>query len=135
MAAMGSIKQELDEAAAIIRMQMARITELEERLAAECTAHQTLKAIYANPAEPTVHRIRAAQAALAHETPKLQPVPPPLELTAEPVVPLAELVEQRRARQNALCPQSVDQRRSDDVLDLVPVASSSGHDGNGDDRS
>jgi hypothetical protein len=29
-----------------------------------------------------------------------------LDLVAEPIVPLAELVEQRRARQNLLCPES-----------------------------
>jgi len=36
--------------------------------------------------------------ALPHETPRLNPVPPPLELTAEPIEPLADVVRRQRAR-------------------------------------
>jgi len=46
--------------------------------------------------------VRAAQAALNVETPRLESVPPPLDLVAEPVIPLADLVAKRRARQDAL---------------------------------
>ena len=87
MAAMDSIKQKLDEAAYIIRLQTARIEELtaeNERLRSAAGAHGVLKAIYGNPDQPTGHRIKAATAALPHEVPKLMPERAPLELQAEP---------------------------------------------------
>ena len=71
------------------------------------------KEVYSDPTAPPALRIKAAGLALPHETPRLQSVPPPLELTAEPVVPLAELVEARRARQNELCPESASPGRGD----------------------
>jgi hypothetical protein len=49
-------------------------------------------------------RAKAAIGALPHEVPRLTPVTQ-IELSAGPEpIPLAELVEQRRARQNALEP-------------------------------
>jgi hypothetical protein len=139
MTVANSIKAQLDEAEHVIRQQMARIAELEqenERLKEGLSAHGVLRSIYSDETQPTGHRIKAAIGSLPHETPKLQSVPPPLELTAEPIIPLADLVTARRARQDQLCPQSVDQRRSDGhftkVLDLVPV-SPSRSDGNGND--
>src|SRR6516165_3556277 len=107
MAVANSIQSELDEAEHVIRQQMARIAELEievERLRATASAHSVLREIYLNPASPEGNRIKAAQAALNVETPKLQSVPQPMDLVAEPVVPLAELVHRRRARQDALEP-------------------------------
>jgi hypothetical protein len=66
------------------------------------SAHQTLRAIYADSSQPATVRVRAAQAALNVETPSLKPEPAPLELNAEPVIPLADLVRRRRARVKAL---------------------------------
>ena len=132
MAVANSIQSELDEAEHVIRQQMARIAELEievERLRATASAHSVLREIYLNPASPEGNRIKAATAALQHETPKLMSVPPPLELTAEPVVPLAELVEARRARQSRLCPAS-----AEPPIELVPIADGRRHgNGNGND--
>ena len=82
-----------------------RLTEKLQQLLAEnaalksnATAHQTLKEIYADANQPTGHRIKAAAASLPHEVPKLQPVPPPLDLVAEPIEPLASVVARQRAR-------------------------------------
>jgi hypothetical protein len=84
---------------------MAEITKLREenaRLRSEADAHTVLRSIYSDPDAPQTNRIKAAAASLAHEKPRLQPVPPPLDLVAEPVEDLATLVTKRRARQAAL---------------------------------
>src|SRR6516165_9637045 len=81
-----------------------------ERLRAEnvalkannASAHQTLRAIYADSSQPATVRVRAAQAALNVETPSLKPEPAPLDLVAEKIEPLADLVARRRRRQLAL---------------------------------
>jgi hypothetical protein len=75
-----------------------RLRAENERLKANASAHQTLAAIYSDPAQPTGHRIKAAGLALGVETPRLESVPPPLELTAEPYEPLADVVARQRAR-------------------------------------
>jgi hypothetical protein len=74
-------------------------------------------------------RTKAAAAALAHETPRLTPVPPALELTAEPVVPLAELVEQQRARIYRMMALSLEERSA-----LITGVGCNGN-GDGDDHS
>jgi hypothetical protein len=82
----------LAEYEGIIRMLTEKVEELaaaNERLTSELTAHQTLKAIYADPNQPATVRVRAAQAALNVETPRLEPQPAPLELAAEEIEPLA----------------------------------------------
>jgi hypothetical protein len=85
-------------------------TKLEE-VAAENTRLRSEKSdalsvcqlIYSDPDAPLAIRIKAAGLALPHETPRLTPVPPPLDLSAEEIVePLAVVVERQRARQNAL---------------------------------
>jgi hypothetical protein len=84
---------------------MAEITKLREenaRLRSEADAHTVLRSIYSDPDAPQTNRIKAAAASLAHEKPKLMPERAPLDLTAEEVVPLAELVEQRRKRADEL---------------------------------
>jgi hypothetical protein len=136
MTVANSIKAQLDEAEHVIRAQMARIAELEaelEELRSAAGAHQVLREIYGNANQPTGHRLKAAGLALAHEVPKIQSVPAPLELSAEPIIPLADLVTQRRARQDQLCPESTSPGRGDfKALNLLPVASSR-RDGNGSD--
>jgi hypothetical protein len=128
-----SIKAQLDEAEHVIRAQIARIAELEAevaRLRSEAGAIDVLRSIYLDEAPPSGNRIKAATAALPHEVPKIQSVPQALELTAEPVVPLAQLVEQRRARQNALCPASADLP----PIEVLPLADGR-RNGNGGDGS
>ena len=80
-------------------------TKLEE-LAAENTrlrssennAHAVLREVYNDPTASPAVRVKAAGLALPHETPRLESVPPPLDLVAEPVEPLADVVARQRAR-------------------------------------
>jgi len=85
---------------------MAEITKLREenaRLRSEKSdALSVLKEAYNDPDVPPALRIKAAGLALPHEVPRLMPERAPLELSAEPVIPLAELVARRRKRQDAL---------------------------------
>src|SRR6516225_10090915 len=101
-----SIKAQLDDAAYVIREQMARIAELEaevERLRSVGGAHETLKEIYLNPDAPQGNRIKAAQAALNVEKPRLAMTAyVGKQQTEEVIIPLADLVRRRRARVDAL---------------------------------
>ena len=113
-----SAEQKLARYEYVLDAYMAELDKLRaenERLIAAADAHATLRAIYTNPALSETARLKAAAASLPFEKPKLMSTPPPLELTAETVViPLAELVAARRARQDRMCPESK-------ALDLVPV--------------
>jgi len=60
-------------------------------------AHQTLQSLYRDPNQPPGHRIKAAAAALGHESAPLKPVEPAVDGTCEEIIPLADLVAQRRA--------------------------------------
>ena len=80
---------------------MTEITRLREENArlrsSENNAHSVLREIYNDPDAPHGVRVKAAGLALPHETPRLTPVPPAIDATAEEIIPLAELVAQRRA--------------------------------------
>src|SRR6516165_522814 len=83
---------------------MAEITRLREentRLRSEKSdALSVLREVYNDPDASPAHRIKAAGLALPHEVPRLESVPPPLDLVAErePIKPLADVVARRRAR-------------------------------------
>src|SRR6516162_8445463 len=81
---------------------MAEITKLREENArlrsSENNAHAVLREVYNDPTASPAVRVKAAGLALPHEVPRLESVPPPLELVAEPVEPLAEVVRRQRAR-------------------------------------
>ena len=85
---------------------MAEITKLREENArlrsSENNAHSVLREVYNDPTASPAVRVKAAGLALSHESSPLKPVSQ-LELKAEePVIPLADLVRRRRARQKAL---------------------------------
>jgi hypothetical protein len=86
----------------VVRQLMAKCEQLAAENAAlkanNASAHQTLRAIYADSTQPATVRVRAAQAALNVETPSLKPEPAPLNLVAEEIEPLASVVERQRAR-------------------------------------
>jgi hypothetical protein len=130
-----SIKAKLAEYEYIIKLQMAKLEELaqeNERLRTEGGAHAALKDVYLNPNSSEGNKIKAAAASLPFERPKLMSERAPLELAAEEeIIPLAQLVEQRRARQNALCPQSASDLPPIDVLPAI--ADGRSRDGNGND--
>ena len=84
-----------------------------------------MRAIYLDPDAPQGNRIKAAQAALPHETPRLNPVPPPLDLVAEEIEPLADLIARQRAR--------VDRMQLEPPFSDLPKVFPLRSDGNGDD--
>jgi hypothetical protein len=127
----------LAEYEGIIRMLTVKLEELaveNERLRSEGGAHAALKDVYLDRDLPEALRVKAATAALPHETPKLMSVPPPLELAAEETIPIAQLVEQRRARQNSLCPQSASDLPPVEVLPIADDRHRNGNGGNGNDH-
>jgi hypothetical protein len=95
-------------------------------------AHDVLREIYADANQPISHRIKAACIAIGHEVPKLMSVPPPLDLTAEETIPLADLVTQRRARQNAIELEERNIEVTDSgVVRILPKPGSNGGNGQG----
>jgi hypothetical protein len=116
MTVANSIKARLDEAAHVMRQQMARIAELEqenERLRSAAGAHEVLRSIYADSNQPTGHRIKAAGLAIGHETPKLMPEKAAIDATCEEIVePLSVVVERQRARMNRLLALPLEEREA-----------------------
>jgi hypothetical protein len=103
---MDSVAAKLAEYETLLKLQTAKIEELaaeNEQLKAGLGAHEVLQSIYRNPAACEGNRIKAAQAALNVEKPRLAMTAyVGKDQTAEVVIPLAELVAKRRARQDAL---------------------------------
>ena len=133
MTAPNSIKARLDEAKWIMKRQMDRIAALEaenERLKANASAHQTLASIYTDPNQPTGHRIRAATAALACETPRLESVPPAIDSTCEVIEPLADVVRRQRARADRMMLEPP----FSDLPKVIPFRSNGNGNDNGDDH-
>src|SRR6516225_4140211 len=106
MTAMDSVAAKLAEYETLLKLQTAKIEELaaeNEQLKAGLGAHEVLQSIYRNPAACEGNRIKAAQAALNVEKPRLAMTAyVGKDATKEVVIPLAELVAKRRARQDAL---------------------------------
>jgi len=130
-----SIKAQLEEAEQVMRRQMARIAELEAQVEdlKAADAHNTLKSIYADSNQPTGHRIRAAQAALQCETPRLESIPPAVDATCEVIEPLADVVRRQRARADRMLAE----QRNITVLPngQVLVIDDEGNSGNGSDST
>ena len=120
---MTDTESKLAEYEGVIRVLTAKVEELaaaNQQLTSELTAHQTLKAIYADPNQPATVRVRAAQAALNVETPPLKPQPPPLELAAEEIEPLATVIERQRKRMDQMQGQNIEVLPSGQVRLLTP---------------
>jgi hypothetical protein len=73
-------------------------------------AHQTLQSLYRNANLPESLRAKCAIGALPHETPRLESVPPPLDLVAEEYEPLSVTVERHRARMTKLLALPLEER-------------------------
>jgi hypothetical protein len=124
-------KAEYDD---VVRQLMAKC----EQLAAENTRLRSEKSdalsvcreVYSDPAAPPALRLKAAGLALPHETPRLEPVPPPLDLVAEENEPLAQVVERQRARMDRLLALSLEERAA-----MIPGASGNGGNGSDDDTA
>ena len=101
----------------LCRAQADEITRLRAQVAAltEGTddAHSTLRRLYLDETQNSNARIRAATAALNVEKPRLEPVPPPMELVAEQHESLADIVTRQRARADAMRPKLIEQTKKD----------------------
>ena len=86
--------------------ELTALREENERLRSAAGAHDVLRSIYSDINQPTGHRLKAAGLALGHESAPLKPVEAPLDLVAEPVIPLAELVTMRRKHVDHCCASS-----------------------------
>ena len=106
MAAMDSIASKFAEYEYTIKLLTAKLEETAaelERVRAEGGAHGALKEIYLDPDAPQGNRIKAAQAALNVEKPRLAMTAyVGKQQTEEVIIPLADLVRRRRARVAAL---------------------------------
>jgi hypothetical protein len=87
-----------------------QLREENARLRSDIDAHTVLKEIYSDPAVPQVLRVKAAQAALNIEKPRLLPERAPLELQAEPAECLADTVHRQRARMDQILRLPLEQR-------------------------
>ena len=83
--------------------ELTKVREENARLRAEKSdALSVCQEVYSDPNAPAALRLKAAGLALPHEVPRLEPVQAPMDLIAEPVIPLADLVAARRKRQAAV---------------------------------
>ena len=123
-----SIKAKLDDAKDVMRRQMVRIAELEAevaRLRSAAGAHDVLRSIYTDANQPTGHRLKAAGLALGVKSAPLKPVEPPLELTAEVIEPLADVI----ARQRARCDRMIAEEQSQGLRSSGYLLKGNGSDG------
>ena len=93
---------------------MAEITKLREENArlrsSENNAHSVLREVYNDPTASPAVRVKAAGLALPHEVPRLESVPPPLDLVAEPIEDLASVVQRQRARADRMLALPLEER-------------------------
>ena len=104
-------KAEYDD---VVRQLMAKCEQLaaeNTRLRAEKSdALSVCQELYSDPTAPAALRLKAAGLALPHETPRLESVPPPIDLVAQECKPLSQLVEERRRRCDALLALPLEER-------------------------
>ena len=129
------LKAYADRLEVLCRAQADEITRLRAQVAAltEGTddAHSTLRRLYLDETQNSNARIRAATAALNVEKPRLEPVPPPMELVAEQHESLADIVTRQRARADAMRPKLIEQT----IKDNEAAARAWRNGGNGDNSS
>jgi len=100
----------------------------------ENNAHAVLREVYNDPTASPAVRVKAAGLALPHETPRLTPVAPAIDATCEEIIPLPQLIEQRRARADAMEREMRDIEVSPSGAVLVlPKPGSNGGNGSDDD--
>jgi hypothetical protein len=105
------LREYADRLEFLCRAQKAEIAKLRGEIELlQSNAHGTLKSIYADGNQPASLRVRAATAALGHESPPLKSVEPALELTAEPYEDLATVVARQRARADRILALPLEER-------------------------
>jgi hypothetical protein len=124
-------KAEYEDMVRLLTVKLEQLAAENARLRSEAGAHDVLRNIYGDVSQPAGVRVKAAQAALNVEKPRLQPQPPPLDLVAEKPEPLAVIVERQRARLDRM----ERERRDIRVLPSGQVLLLDGNGGNGQDNS
>jgi hypothetical protein len=113
MAAMDSIASKFAEYETTIKLLTAKLQGLadeNESLRSGLGAHGVLKLVYSDNNQPAGVRVKAAQAALNVEKPRLAPVEAPLDLVAEEIEPLQDVLARQRARADRLMALSLEER-------------------------
>jgi hypothetical protein len=75
-----------------------RLQALVAKLTGTDDAHSTLRRLYLDETQPSNVRVRAAQAAIGHESAPLKATEEPIDVVREPDLPLAEVIRLQRAR-------------------------------------
>jgi len=132
-------KAEYDD---VIRQLMAKCEQLageNTRLRSERSdALSVCQELYSDPNAPAALRLKAAGLALQFERPRLESVPPPMDLVKEPdYLPLAEVVRLQRARADKALAEDPQFEcwRNRHRLPSAGVSDGNGNSGNGDDQS
>jgi hypothetical protein len=123
----GMLTAKLEEAVGEID----RLRAVVAKLTGTDDAHSTLRRMYLDEALPPTARVRAATAALNFEKPRLESVPPPLELAAEPIEPLADVVARQRARADRMLLEDPRYRDLPKVFSSRPSGDGNGQDDSG----
>ena len=126
----GMLTAKLEEAVGEIDRLRAVVAKLTE---GTDDAHSTLRRLYLDEALSPTTRVRAAQAALNVEKASLKPTEAPLDLIAEPIEPLAEVVRRQRARADKMLledPQYRDLPKSYQAILPKPNSGNGGDDSN-----
>jgi hypothetical protein len=129
-----NIQSKLAEYESIVRLLTAKVEELvaeNQRLRSEKSdALSVCKEVYSDPNAPPALRLKAAGLALPHEVPRLESVPPPMDLVAEEIEPLADVVRRQRARADRMMLEDPQFRalRSHQVVPLKPNGNANGDD-------
>jgi hypothetical protein len=116
----------------VIQQLMSEVQRLQSvvaKLTGTDDAHSTLRRLYLDEALPPTARVRAAQAALNVEKPRLAPVEAPLDLVAEPYEPLADVLARQRARADRMLAEAHDiEVAPSGVVRVLPKPSGNGSD-------
>jgi hypothetical protein len=102
-----------------LRSELARATEGANSLA-------VLQSLYRDDRLPEALRAKCAIGCLPHEVPRLESVPPPLDLVAEEIEPLSSVVERQRARADRMLALSLEERAA--LIPGLPNANGGGDD-------
>ena len=134
------LRSKLAECESIIQQLVARLQETvdeNDRLRAMtegASSYATLSEIHRNRELPAAVRTKAAIGCLSREIPPLAPERAPIELTAEPVRPLSEIVQEQRARADAWLALPLEERERM-IAGVVRGDGNGGNSGGGSDQS
>jgi hypothetical protein len=129
-----TVEQKLERWAYVIDAQAKEIDRLRAQVASlteGADAISTLRSIYRDRDLPESLRAKAAIGCLPHEVPRLLPEKAAIDLPAEEIIPLPQLIEQRRARQKALQGRDIEVTASGAVR-ILPKPGSNGSNGQDD---